>query len=191
MGCYVKFFGMRNEYRVVGVDVFITLRRRGLPSIETVIEIRDLEKMLAFDARWCAGWDPGTKSYYVVGTTHLPDGTRPQVKLHRMLMGFPKLMVDHEDKDTLNNRRTNLRVANSSLNTMNTNTRPALCSSPVPGVGWNKTTSKWRVQFEARGKCKFLGSFSNFEEACEVAREARRKRIVEEKLLSQALEKAA
>ena len=47
-------------------------------------------------------------------------GTRT-VKLHRYLMGEPEgMVVDHRNRDTFDNRKTNLRVTSSSANNLNT-----------------------------------------------------------------------
>lgn len=49
---------------------------------------------------WCAGRNAPKK-----------DGKRGTIYMHRQIMGFPDLEVDHKDRDGLNNLRSNLRLA--------------------------------------------------------------------------------
>jgi HNH endonuclease len=55
--------------------------------------------------------------HYVIGRA---EGRRDYVALHRIIMGEPDgLTVDHEDGDTMNCRRYNLRVCTIEQNAMN------------------------------------------------------------------------
>jgi hypothetical protein len=71
----------------------------------------DLPLLLAH--KWCAAKDRGGK-YYAV--TNINQHT---VRMHRMLLGYPKTGVDHKNHDTLDNRRANLRPATQSQNVFN------------------------------------------------------------------------
>jgi hypothetical protein len=65
--------------------------------------------------KWCAQYNPKTKSYYAVRS--VKEGVKI---MSRVIMGEPKgKLVDHEDHDTLNNKKNNLRVATRSQNGMN------------------------------------------------------------------------
>lgn len=46
-----------------------------------------------------------------------------QIYLHRTIMGEPDCLVDHEDRDKLNNQRSNLRLATHTLNLANSGPR--------------------------------------------------------------------
>jgi hypothetical protein len=49
------------------------------------------------------------------------DGTRIKIKMHRLLINCPENMeIDHINRDTLDNRRENLRICNRSENGCNT-----------------------------------------------------------------------
>ena len=74
--------------------------------------------------------------------------------------------IDHIDIDSTNNRIENLRVVNHSKNQRNKNKRKN-CSSQYKGVNWNKQNNKWKAQININGKVKYLGLFTNEEEAAE------------------------
>lgn len=72
--------------------------------------------------------------------------------------------VDHEDRNKLNCKRTNLRIAtnkeqqaNKDLTVQNT--------SGYKGVSWNPVTSTWRARIWFRNKNIDLGSFKTKEGA--------------------------
>ncbi len=59
-------------------------------------------------------------SGYYLSRTSTIDGKKRTVSLHRLLMGEPKgMQVDHINGNTLDNRRSNLRVVTASENQKN------------------------------------------------------------------------
>lgn len=96
------------------------------------------------------------------------DGTRRHFRLHRLIMqAEPNQIVDHRDRDTLNNRRENLRVATRSTNGMN-RTRQANNTSGFKGVALHKPTGKYRAYITVNKLTRHLGLFPTPEEAYEV-----------------------
>lgn len=79
-------------------------------------------------------------------------------RMHRMLMGFPRTEVDHENHNTLDNRRCNLRVATHSQNRANARLRRD-AGSPYKGIVWNN--GSWIAQINAEGKHYYLGRFKD------------------------------
>ena len=69
---------------------------------------------------WCVSFNARDQRPYVKGRPI--QGSQKLVRLHRYLMGFPSMQVDHINLDTLDNRRANLRVVNQSQS--NANRRP-------------------------------------------------------------------
>lgn len=80
------------------------------------------------------------------------------VYLHRLVMGNPKGMVDHERGDIFDNRREKLRVVTNSQNQMNSKKRSGT-SSQYKNVYWNKKLEKWKAQIAVDGETIFLGYF--------------------------------
>lgn len=82
------------------------------------------------------------------------------VTMHRQIMGVsnPKILIDHKDRDSLNNQKVNLRLCTTSQNCSNKNPSKN-GSSKYLGVCWDKSRKKWRADIEKKGKGKFLGHF--------------------------------
>ncbi len=82
--------------------------------------------------------------------------------MHSIIMGKTedtKHIIDHIDRDKLNNTRENLRFATTSQN--NQNIIRNKDRQIYRGISWNKTTKKWR----ARSSDVWLGTFENPEDA--------------------------
>lgn len=86
-------------------------------------------------------------------------------KMHRVVLGVSagRPFVDHINGDTLDNRRSNLRLATDVQSVANQRARGG--SSRYKGVTWNKTRGMWQAGIERKidGKRKFsnLGLFEN------------------------------
>jgi hypothetical protein len=96
-------------------------------------------------------------------------------KLHRVVYLFHNLdwnihdisldnEIDHDDRDTTNNKIENLRILDNSGNNRNKNKKPN-CSSIYRGVCWHKTAKKWRALIKIDGKNRHLGLFDDENEA--------------------------
>lgn len=89
------------------------------------------------------------------------DGKTRKEYLHRALTGAgPLECVDHRNRDTLDNRRGNLRVCTYAQN--NSNTRIRITSkSGFKGVSWNTSDKRWKASV---GQA-FVGNFMTAIEA--------------------------
>jgi hypothetical protein len=72
------------------------------------------------------------------------------------------LTVDHLDRDPFNNRFSNLRLADSALQSLN---RHAYGVSKYKGVAYNRRDRKWQASYAANGRRYSLGYFATEEEA--------------------------
>lgn len=103
------------------------------------------------------------------------DGSRKIVFLHRELMNTPAgLETDHINGEKLDNRRSNLRIVNKSMNQRNT--KPRKGASEFKGVSFYKTkrhkSGYWIARIQISGKVKNLGYFKNELEAAKAYNEA-------------------
>jgi hypothetical protein len=84
------------------------------------------------------------------------------------LSEFPAgMIVDHINHDTLDNRRSNLRLCSLSENVRNSAGARRDCQSGFRGVYWHKKDRRWmaRIGTHAAGTWRHLGSFKTFSEA--------------------------
>ena len=88
------------------------------------------------------------------------------VLMHRMILGLTdkKILVDHKDRNGLNNIKSNLRIATRSQNNANTISRPG-SSSKYLGVCFYKHTGKWAARIRKNGKLIHIGQFETEENA--------------------------
>lgn len=142
-----------------------------------IVDAEDYAWLILY--KWNAYYDRDTKSYYAV--TSLQDkttGRRYTQGMHRTIMGLQYgdgRMVDHiAGGSTLDNRRSNLRIADASQNQFNSRMRKDN-SSGYKGVA--RYGSLWRAQIRHAGKNRYLGTFATPEAAyaayCEEARKYR------------------
>ena len=98
--------------------------------------------------------------------------------LHREILnitGWVGIEGDHIDRDTLNNRRSNLRVVTHAQNGQNRRWRLPESVSRFRGVSWHHVDRKWTATVKLNGKTNFVGYFSTEEDAGAAALEARRR----------------
>jgi hypothetical protein len=92
---------------------------------------------------------------------------QPCYRLHRLLLRAPQgLQVDHINRNTLDNRLENLRLATRPQNQANAGLRRDNTSG-YRGVSWAKDCDKWRAQVRVIGhkKSMHLGMFASQEDA--------------------------
>lgn len=72
---------------------------------------------------------------------------------------WPKDRIDHEDTDGTNNKWSNLRPANASLNGANRGVSK-VNKLGLKGVSWSKTAKAYRSDITVRGEKILIGKFS-------------------------------
>lgn len=100
---------------------------------------------------------------------------RSTVRLHRELLGLKRgdgLKTDHRNRNKLDNRMTNLRVATTALNSQN---RGGWGASKHRGVCWHR--GRWVAQATVNYKHHHLGRFASEDEAAAVAAAFRREHM--------------
>jgi hypothetical protein len=96
---------------------------------------------------------------------------RSNTLLHRAIMGFaigdPR-EVDHINRDRLDCRPANLRVADRHVQGQNQTAQKGR-TSPYRGVSWDKVNQKWIAQGKINGRQHNLGRFAIEEDAAAAA----------------------
>jgi hypothetical protein len=91
------------------------------------------------------------------------------VKAHRLAWFYvhgewPDGVIDHINRDKLDNRLANLRVVTISENRQNMS-KYRSNTSGHKGVHWFKAVSKWQAQIKHEGRRHHLGLFHDIEDA--------------------------
>lgn len=94
-----------------------------------------------------------------------------RILMHILIMGVPG--IDHKNHDGLDNRRSNLRLANHVQNAQNQR-RHRDGSSQYKGVRL-RSWGTWQARIRVEGRNKTLGSFASEEEAARAYDAAARK----------------
>ena len=78
-------------------------------------------------------------------------------------------LIDHRDRDPLNNRWMNLRLATPNQNAQNKSN-----DNPLRNVHFEPRTNRWCVRVRANGQRIHVGRFGSLEEAQEAAQACRK-----------------
>lgn len=137
-----------------------------------IVDDDDYEKLSQFN--WCAQYNTKTKSYYAIRSKCLGYFSGKQKKktlrMHRVILNAPVgTTIDHINHNTLDNRKSNIRIVTNRQNTQNQKSKT---SSKYPGVSWNKNENKWRAYIRIGDKHKHLGYFVKEDKAFEAYKTA-------------------
>ncbi len=115
----------------------------------TFIDYDDYEKCKEYK------WRLNSMGYVV-------SGAKSEILLHRFVMNVDeKQSIDHIDRNKLNNRKSNLRIASQNLNTIN-KSRQSNNTSGIVGISWNTEKKGWDVQLK-KGDFKYNKRFKEFD----------------------------
>lgn len=119
--------------------------------------------------KWFSAWENHTKTYYIRTNFYIGKYKQKCLNIHRLIMNTnkPSVKVDHINSDTLDNRKTNLRLCNNSENCCNRK-KSVKNKSGEKNIYWNKSFEKWIVQIAKDYNQIYLGSFNTLEEAIKV-----------------------
>lgn len=113
--------------------------------------------------KWTAHYSKSGRRWYAER-----NGKKKTISMHRQLMNFPEgILVDHKDRNGLNNQRSNLRQATRSQNNANRRASRNNISSQFLGVAFEKDRKKWTARIRKNGIGYRLGSFATEHEAAE------------------------
>jgi len=143
--------------RVEGNVAFITLTK----GYVAIIDVDDVERVQSFS------WRALVVYSNVYGQCDFPrnSGPRPFALLHRLIMNAPKgFDVDHINCNSLDNRKSNMRICTHSENLCNQRARKDAVS-PFKGVSLAKCKIKWRARIFVSGVETSLGQFDTEQEA--------------------------
>ena len=134
----------------------LELQRRGKDSVWTIIDLEDLQRVLDFPYTWFATYHKDIQNFYVISTVYKEHRSE---LLHQFIMNANGNVVDHINNDTLDNRKSNLRIIPDANNSTNRKGRNKNNKSGYRNVSWNKDENRWVVQLQVNGKNSVLAKF--------------------------------
>lgn len=144
--CYYDSLKKKNRIFVTENTAYIELNSRKGNKSFAIIDKEDVDKV----SNYCWYLNCGK---YVRSTE--------KIMLHRLIMNCPDdRVVDHINHNTLDNRKTNLRICTIFGNCQNIITN----TSGKPGVCIDRL-GKWYSRIKINGKNIYLGRFDSFENA--------------------------
>lgn len=114
--------------------------------------------------RWYARWDPKGKRFYVGVKVKNERNKYVEVQMHGIIVGLKKgQMGDHVNKNSLDNRLSNLRPCSPPHNQANTKIR----SDNTTGYRGIKRrpSGTWAASIQVNKKAIYIGQFSTPEQA--------------------------
>jgi hypothetical protein len=143
-------------------DVIIPIGAKAIPLTRDKFAIVD-----EADYGWLNQWKWCYAYGGYVGRSQYLGGGRENavtktILMHRLIMNAPLFLhVDHVNRNTLDNRRENMRLVTNSQNMMNRIANVNFASSQYKGVSWHKTKQKWGVVI-VKDKIRYnLGHFDD------------------------------
>ena len=119
-----------------------------------LVDDEDYDELMKYS--WNARYNKSNRSFYACGKYRSKNST---IHMHRIIMDCVKgMVVDHINHDTLDNRKTNLRICTQGQNLMNMQIGPKN-KSGYKGVSWDKVNMKWKAQISVDNKNRSIGRF--------------------------------
>lgn len=145
----------RNDYVVDDHVTYIIIRNKKQEEVaRATIDTEDLEIVKPYK------WNVGSWGY-----AHTNINGKNILMQRLILNEFDKNKIpDHINRNTLDNRKSNLRIVDKSLNAVNAGIRPNNTSG-VTGVSWDKNANSWRAYINYQGKRIELGHRKQFNDA--------------------------
>mgnify|MGYP000650107471 CR=1 FL=1 len=119
-------------------------------SKSCLLDLQDFQWAKEFSWSHCSGYAKRVRKI---------DGKQRTICLHveiakKMFLAIPEgMQIDHKDRNPLNNRRFNLRLATPSQNIMNQKIG-SNNTSGVKGVYWHKASRRWIARIRIYGVTK-------------------------------------
>lgn len=126
---------------------------------EFYFDLEDYDKIK--DYYWRESVD-NTGYRYVSSVIVNSDKTHTTIRLHSIITGYQ--LCDHKDRDTFNNRKSNLRDVSFSENSQNRSLRSDNTSG-ITGVCWLNNKNCWMAKLTLQGKTMCEKFFNEKEDA--------------------------
>lgn len=137
---------LKDDHAVVVIDS----KKHGQRGVK--IDREDIEKISKY--RWFVNKN-SAGNYYALTNVTAEKYRCTSILMHRYIMGFPIEIIDHANRDSLDNRKVNLRPATRAQNAANAGLRKS--KTGYRGVRTHTLNSTARISIG--GKEIYLGKF--------------------------------
>lgn len=152
------------EYKTILDVTEIYVKRRSGIVFTVLIDTEDLPKLQGYSV----GINDKPNGRFMIRVTN---GYRTEQAITNILTSCPSgFIIDHEDRNPANNRKSNFRPLTIAENNQN-QSMLATNTSGIKGVCFDKARNKWFVQIRK----KTIGRFDHFADAVQAATAYREK----------------
>jgi len=128
----------------------------------TIVDDEDYDSLIQW--KWFAHLNP-SNSFYATRSSPRNPGPRGLIWMHRVIMKCPDGMyIDHINKNTLDNRKANLRICTKSQNAANSKLRIDN-KYGYKGVRYHKKNKNYNAYIRHNGKDIHIGCYNSIIEA--------------------------
>lgn len=131
-----------------------------IPLSRNLVALIDNEDLpLVEGYKWCAA--PVRNTFYARHSLPWQGNKRPWLEMHRVILNAqPGQVVDHRNRNGLDNTRANLRVCTALQNNYN-RFQQARNKTGYKGVSWNGRVGKFYAQIKVAGRNYDLGLYAD------------------------------
>jgi hypothetical protein len=119
-----------------------------------IVDDEDYDELMKY--KWYA--IKGSTIYFYARRTPFKDGQH-KISMHRQILNFPDKIIDHVNRNGLDNRKSNLRLCSKSENRINCK-KHKNNTSGFRGVSWHPLIKKWQVRIQHNNISVHIGYFS-------------------------------
>jgi hypothetical protein len=147
-------------------EFFVELKINSPKYGEKIVLIDDEDYERANLYTWHLGYDFKTNNFYVLSQEKGIIKKQKTIRLHRFIMNCPNnKIIDHINRNGLDNRKQNLRICTASENRMNSIKPSHGKTSKYKGVGFYPNLNKYSCRIRINYKLKHIGYFETEKEA--------------------------
>ena len=140
--------------RVAGLAMTESIEHRVISLTQgkfTIVDAEDYDRLA--ERKWRAEKRNGQRFY---AARHAAGRTIP---MHREILDIPPgMLCDHKNHDTLDNRRSDLRICTPAQKSYNRLPQPG-GTSRYKGVRWHKDHCKWKARIQHIGRSTHIGYY--------------------------------
>jgi hypothetical protein len=170
---------IRNKYKIIDDYVILYVERRNRQKFEIYVDLETLEFLNDFNSKVHVDSYPNNKNIYYARLTKYLGNKNGKAKykmyiLNRLIMNVnnPKILIDHKNHNTLDNRKKNLRIIAFNNNLRYRKSKNSNNKSGYRNVCW--INNWWRIQLQINGKNHlFSEKFDDIDKAGIFAKEMR------------------